>query len=238
MATEAQIRKHQRLLDGLISDFESDLRMELDRAYDSVAALGVDAQRTEVLAVFENVRTWADSEVAKLDSVISSNIEMNAAVLGTDVAARTLQGLSEVRAQMASTLRNLVDQEQNRVIETVVLAGIAGAAARDLVGQTRSIQEGSQRRLSTAFGNAVYQFDAIVTRSRSERDQEQRFQYVGGIIESTRSFCRSLDNQIFTESEIIDIWRDSWPGQAPGDPFVVRGGYNCRHTWVAVEAEE
>ena len=138
---------------------------------------------------------------------------------------------------MVSTVSAQIDQEQNRVIETIVLAGVAGAVARDLIGQTRSIKEGSQRRLGTTFGNAVYQFDAIITRARSPQDRPQKYQYVGGLIDTSREFCQQHDGAIYTEEEIRDIWNDSWPGQAPGDPFVVRGGYNCRHTWVAVEEE-
>jgi hypothetical protein len=138
---------------------------------------------------------------------------------------------------MQSQVRTAIDQEQNRVIETIVLAGVAGAVARDLISQTRSIKEGSERRVGTVFGNAVYQFDAIVTRARSPQDTVQRYQYVGGLIDSSREFCQTHDGAIYTEQEIRDIWNDTWPGQAPGDPFVVRGGYNCRHTWVAVEEE-
>jgi len=37
--------------------------------------------------------------------------------------------------------------------------------------------------------------------------------------------------------EIYDIWNSSWPGKEPGDPFVVRGGYNCQHFWVPIEDE-
>jgi uncharacterized protein with gpF-like domain len=237
MATEAEIRKHQKKLDELIKQFETGLQDQLDDAFDSVAALGTDASRTDVLQIFESVRAWADSETQKLNTVIESNIEMNATVLGSDVNQQTLSKLQDVRDQMQSQIRTAIDQEQNRVIETIVLAGVAGAVARDLISQTRSIKEGSERRVGTVFGNAVYQFDAIVTRARSPQDRVQRYQYVGGLIDSSREFCQTHDGAIYTEQEIRDIWNDTWPGQAPGDPFVVRGGYNCRHTWVAVEEE-
>jgi hypothetical protein len=34
----------------------------------------------------------------------------------------------------------------------------------------------------------------------------------------------------YTEDEIREMWAENeWTGKAAGDPFIVRGGYNCRH---------
>ena len=38
----------------------------------------------------------------------------------------------------------------------------------------------------------------------------------------------------YTEEELRRIWQGSWAGKAEGDPFIVRGGYRCRHTWLPV----
>jgi hypothetical protein len=39
-----------------------------------------------------------------------------------------------------------------------------------------------------------------------------------------------------TEKQIRNIWNSqTWQGKKPGDPFVVRGGYNCRHMFVPVK---
>ena len=37
-----------------------------------------------------------------------------------------------------------------------------------------------------------------------------------------------------TEEELRRIWQGSWAGKSEGDPFIVRGGYRCRHTWLPV----
>jgi hypothetical protein len=40
---------------------------------------------------------------------------------------------------------------------------------------------------------------------------------------------------VLTEEEIRDIWaNETWAGKAQGDPFVVRGGYNCRHSFQPI----
>lgn len=235
MATTAEIKKHQREMDRLISEFEQELGEQLERAFDSVAALGTDATRTEVQAIFQTVKSWADAQGSRLESIVQGNIDMNASVLGTDINQQILTNLAQVKEQLIAQVQTQIEQEQNRVIQTIVLAGVAGAVSNDLISQTRGIRKGSKNRISTVFVNAVYQFDAIITRARSPQTGKQKYQYVGGIIASTRDFCAQHDGAIYTEKEIRDIWRSTWSGQEPGDPFVVRGGYNCRHTWVAVE---
>ena len=41
-----------------------------------------------------------------------------------------------------------------------------------------------------------------------------------------------------TEDEIREEWaNNSWAGKSSGDPFIVRGGYNCRHHWVATDPD-
>lgn len=235
MATTAEIRKHQQQMDRLISEFEQELGEQLERAFDSVAALGTGATRTEVQAIFQTVKSWADAQGSRLESIVQGNIDMNASVLGTDINQQILTNLAQVKEQLIAQVQTQIEQEQNRVIQTIVLAGVAGAVSNDLISQTRGIRKGSKNRISTVFVNAVYQFDAIITRARSPKTGEQKYQYVGGIIASTRDFCAQHDGAIYTEKEIREIWRSTWSGQEPGDPFVVRGGYNCRHTWVAVE---
>ena len=44
----------------------------------------------------------------------------------------------------------------------------------------------------------------------------------------------SCIDKIYTEEELRRIWKGSWAGKSEGDPFIVRGGYRCRHTWLPV----
>lgn len=87
--------------------------------------------------------------------------------------------------------------------------------------------------------DAVTRFEGAFTLQRAKRNRVERYQYVGGVIESSRDFCTQLDGAILTEEEIYDIWNSQeWGGKQPGDPFVVRGGYNCRHFFVPVREDE
>ena len=43
-------------------------------------------------------------------------------------------------------------------------------------------------------------------------------------------------NKTLTEEQIRDMWNNrSWQGKSTGDPFIVRGGYRCRHTWIPTD---
>ena len=54
-----------------------------------------------------------------------------------------------------------------------------------------------------------------------------------GVQSMTREIARS-----FPDQEIRDIWNNQgWQGKSTGDPFIVRGGYRCRHTWIPTNPE-
>ena len=54
----------------------------------------------------------------------------------------------------------------------------------------------------------------------------------GNIITTSREFCKRRIGKTYTETEIRKIWAaSSWSGKSSGDPFIVRGGYNCQHHW-------
>ena len=86
---------------------------------------------------------------------------------------------------------------------------------------------------------AVMKFDGAYTVGKARRQNIKRFRYSGGLMDTSREWCMEHEEQVYTEDEIYDLWESmDWPGKEPGDPFVVRGGYNCRHFWVPLEDDE
>lgn len=237
MATEREISQHERVLERVIAEFNRKVAEAMQSAQDTVASLGTDATRQDIIQAFEPVRIAARSAAQELDGVLRSNIEINQATLAPDISAELVSAVDQLKTQTIDRVIAQVEQEQAAVIETVVLAGIAGAVATDLTSQTRQLMQKATTRLQTSAGTGVMQFDTVVTRLRAKQQGVKRFRYVGGVIDTTRPFCASLDGGVYTEDEIQDIWNDTWAGKQPGDPFVVRGGYNCRHFWVPVEEE-
>ncbi len=83
----------------------------------------------------------------------------------------------------------------------------------------------------------VMEFDGAFTKGKATRAGIKKFQYEGGIVGTTREWCAEHNGQTYTEEEIYLLWESSWAGKEGGDPFIVRGGYNCRHFWMPVEEE-
>lgn len=86
--------------------------------------------------------------------------------------------------------------------------------------------------------SVTMRFDGAFTRNRSQRNNVRRFTYAGGTIENTRPWCADLDGQTLDEDTINDLWTESWAGKSGSNPFVDRGGYNCRHYWIPVSEDE
>jgi hypothetical protein len=92
------------------------------------------------------------------------------------------------------------------------------------------------RRYATGYAHdSLMQFSASANVSIGTELDIDRWEYYGDSISDTREWCRNHAGRIMTTDEIRDEWADNdWQGKSSGDPFIVRGGFNCRHHWVAV----
>jgi len=89
------------------------------------------------------------------------------------------------------------------------------------------------RRYATQMvQDSLMGFDGQFAKYRADELGLTSYKYTGTIIRDSRPFCRANVNRVFTEEEIRNTWSGTvWKGKAQGDPFIVRGGYNCRHHW-------
>ena len=81
--------------------------------------------------------------------------------------------------------------------------------------------------------DSVMQFHGQFTVAKAKEAGIDKFSYTGTLVRDSREFCGRMLNRILTEKQIREIWNtQSWGGKSTGDPFIVRGGYRCRHTWL------
>ena len=80
--------------------------------------------------------------------------------------------------------------------------------------------------------DSLMQFDGQFTKYKAQEAGLTQFKYVGTNITTTREFCRNQLDKVFTEEEARQVWSQSWKGKSGGDPFVDRGGYRCRHSFI------
>ena len=89
-----------------------------------------------------------------------------------------------------------------------------------------------RRYASQIAQDSLMQFDGQFTLYKGKEAGITKFQYVGTNITTTRSFCRRYLDRVFTEEEARSIWQQSWRGKSGTDPFINRGGYRCRHSFI------
>ena len=89
-----------------------------------------------------------------------------------------------------------------------------------------------RRYASQIAQDSLMQFDGQFTLYKGKEAGITKYQYVGTNITTTRSFCRTYLNRVFTEEEAREIWQTTWRGKSGTDPFINRGGYRCRHSFI------
>jgi hypothetical protein len=90
---------------------------------------------------------------------------------------------------------------------------------------------------SQIVGDALMGFDGQFAKYRANELGLTSFIYYGSIIRDSRDFCVEHVNKIFTEEEARTLWQGDWQGKSGSDPFLDRGGYNCRHHWQPVSED-
>jgi len=90
---------------------------------------------------------------------------------------------------------------------------------------------------SQIVGDALMGFDGQFAKYRADELGLTSFVYYGSIIRDSRNFCVEHANQVFTEEEARALWQQDWQGKSGSDPFLDRGGYNCRHHWQPISTD-
>ena len=99
---------------------------------------------------------------------------------------------------------------------------------------------------SQLLNDGLREFDAQVNAFKAGEAGLTHIKYFGDVIPTTRRICRNIlggvykkrSSNVFTVAEVRRLWsQQSWDGKKPGDPLVVRGGYNCRHQWSYVSPD-
>ena len=89
---------------------------------------------------------------------------------------------------------------------------------------------------SLVVQDSIMGFDGQFAKYRADEAGLTSFLYYGSLIKDSRKFCRLHAGKVYTTEEINQIWaNDTDQGRDQGSPFIVRGGYNCRHSWQPVD---
>ena len=86
--------------------------------------------------------------------------------------------------------------------------------------------------------DGLMQFNASFTAKKAQDADLDHFKYYGSLIRDSRPWCVQHAGTVMSIETIREKWATrSWAGKSPGDPLIVRGGYNCRHHFVPYDPE-
>lgn len=125
--------------------------------------------------------------------------------------------------------RNDPDKEEQ---VAVAIEKLHTQFAQDMVGNNL------RRYASQMVHDSLMQFNGTYTRHKAREAGLDHFLYYGSLIRDSRSFCEKHAGKIYTTEQAEKIWKEQrWTGKSGTDPFIDRGGYNCRHHFIPVDPE-
>ena len=173
--------------------------------------------------------------------------------LAQEVYQSTLVGkpfadvVETVRAKINGIYQQADTRKQKELVDFVQAQRIAGKTNTE--DFKTAVDELKQTYGSTVTGanlavyssqivqDALMGFDGQFAKFRADELGLTSYVYYGSIIRDSRDFCVEHANKVFTEEEARQLWQNDWQGKSGSDPFIDRGGYNCRHHWQPVDPE-
>ncbi len=169
--------------------------------------------------------------------------------LANEVYQSTLTGrpVVEMVQTLKSKINGIYQQSDNAKAQQLVdyiANNPNGAEVDTAVSQLQTIYgrdrlgDNLNRYATQIVQDSLMGFDGQFAKFRADELGLTSYVYYGSLVRDSRDFCIENANKIFTEEEIRQKWADeTWQGKAQGDPFVVRGGYNCRHHFQPVNPD-
>jgi hypothetical protein len=124
-----------------------------------------------------------------------------------------------------------------------LMNGEGATAFRKSLKSTVLGEQGKLGALESHYNTYVYdtynQVDSALQEKYSSELGLEAFVYEGGVIPTTREFCRSKNGKAFLFSEAKEKWpNDSTLPKGGGayNPLVMRGKFNCRHSINAISS--
>lgn len=217
------------------------------------------ALERELLGMVQDVRAGKRSALAKVGRLLMLRKEIKAALdtsgyssLVTRAAIDVVDGMAGIAARskiaqagarlgqisparlktLAALFREdllgIGQQMAHQVWRSAVLALYTNRPAPEIVGQLAKAIEKSRAQAQTLFDTQVSVIGREIV-AAEETTPDQAFLYVGPSDGVVREWCLEHLGLVLTKPKIEAL--DN--GQLP-NPFITGGGYNCRHSWLAV----
>tara|TARA_B100001939_G_scaffold143492_1_gene124234 strand:+ start:986 stop:1759 length:774 start_codon:yes stop_codon:yes gene_type:complete len=240
---EAQIKK-------TLEDLESRIIADISRAVNEqdIITTQIAVQLRPNLRRFieETYSVTADTNVRDYDRIVQSFMEEFGELDIPDnfktLTQVDLDTITQLKFQSFSGYEEIANRYLTEISNNVYQNAIAGKPFNEMVKDISGLVTGDVDRRGRSMAgyasqiahDSVMQFDGQFTVYKAKEAGVNKFKYTGTLVRDSRKHCRDHVGKTYTEEELRRIWQGSWAGKAEGDPFIVRGGYRCRHTWLPV----
>jgi len=254
----------QRILETKTKDELLGLRVVINDDFEELISLKVREYIKEFDKIAVDTTKMVGDEITPLDNRVASELKaqayqsidesvktgrenVNSEIVIGAIAGMTVQAIAQNSRHAISGLFIQVDDVETTLLQKK-LTRLRKATNRKeddiakaytaLKKKFAGVNVGSslQNTVKAGMHDKVMEFDAVFIKHRAEQAGLTKFKYTGSIIAGSRDFCIRNVGRTFTRAEAQSKWsKESWTGKKSGDPFVVRGGHNCRHFWVPVD---
>lgn len=169
-----------------------------------------DVASTFINEIADEMYSYTLTGRNKADMVQSIRHKINGVYAATD---------DEEASRLVAIAQNGTEEESKDAVNK-----LHTLYARDRLGR-------NLRRYSVQMAqDSIMQYNQrVILRSAMESGVD-KWKYTGSVVRDSREFCVKHAGQKFTTEQYLKTWEsEEWAGKAQGDPFIVRGGYNCRH---------
>ncbi len=154
--------------------------------------------------------------------------------------------LKEQKRGAVLNLLNSTDQYLTNPMREALSNGvISGASRKELISTFRTLIQGDpdtvgrlERATRQIVSDSFALTDRAITHEVAEQLNMKWFLYTGGMMDTTRTFCKHRNGKFFSKKTVQSWGSQTWGGQMKGTNektiFVVAGGYNCQHSILPV----
>jgi hypothetical protein len=228
----------------------------IERAFKSIGNIGIEFQQLTKgdLELIRNLKLQSFTQFQDVSNTFTKR-------LADKVYQSTLVGRDfvELEEELRQTINGIYsrsnDEEANELVDFINENKNIKSKQSEVDKAVQTLQskyartrtgENMRRFAGQLLADGLRDFDAQVNTKKALDAGLTYVKYYGDVIPTTRSHCRNVINgvykkrinNVFTIEEVRKLWAGrSWEGKKPGDPLVVRGGYNCRHSWSYVNPD-
>ena len=145
-----------------------------------------------------------------------------------DIAGATVSQLELLQELDTRRLLGNLSEYADRLTNALFSGIVSGESISSLVNRLKIDERFYTHRLNVAVFDSYRQFDDLA-RYRVFEGANVRWEYVGPVDDRNRDVCRAtIENQPskgYTEAQV----------KSSNTPFGIRGGFNCRHSWLVYE---